>query len=255
MAHFAQIWQSHRTATLLVLLGLVSGAITACGGADNSTSTSQSTSSSTAGSLTKAKAKTVTVGETGFGVSPNSFPGSPQYLWAVAIVNNGTDEVVGPNVSFSAYDSSGKVIGQSTATTPILRAGMEFPFGAQVEVPAEAKVDKVVATLSNDSYGKDPNSNSRFTAEGVHFQPGSYGGSGAVLGEIVSGYKQDVKHIYVSVVCYDGAKKIIGGGDTYVESIASGQKVGFSTPILYVSAAPTSCSAAATITFGSESSG
>jgi len=238
---------------LFAAAGLALVLLAGCGDEDSSTPSQASAAGDGERESGKKQSGAVTAGETGFGISRSEFSGVPDYLWAVTMVHNGTGQLISPNASFSAYDPSGKVIGQSETSAPVLRAGMDFPLGTQLDVPAGATVAKVIATISplENLSVKDKSPDSKFSTTGVHFQPDPYS-SGEVLGEVVSGYKQDVTQVYVSLVCYNAENAIIGGGDTYVESVGSGQTVGFSTPNLIVSGKPSRCTADATLSGLSE---
>jgi hypothetical protein len=243
-----------RVAVAAVGTALVVGG---CGGSEQSPSQSQGgpaesvTASATASGSGSSGA--LVAGVTGFGLSRSpAGSGLPDYLWAVTMVQNKTDQLTGLTASFSAFDAGGKVVGQSDTSAPVMRAGAAMAVGTQVQVPAGTKVDKVVATVSplaNVSQ-KDDHPEWKFSATGVHFQPGSYGDS-KVLGEVVSGYPQPVKQVYVSVVCYDARGAIIGGGEHYVDSIGPGQRVGFATDTLAVSGKPARCAAYPTVSAGS----
>ncbi|EIV92746.1 hypothetical protein [Frankia sp. QA3] len=227
----------------LLAFGLLAG----CGGAD-AASSSQS-QPAPAGTSSGAAGKLV-AGRIGFGVARSGAgSGLPDYVWAVTMVSNNTDLITGLTASFSVYDQAAAVIGQSSTSAPIMRAGSSMAVGTSIEVPAGSQISRVVATVSplENLAQKDDHPESKFTAVGVHLQQGTGSGSSQVLGEIVGGYQQPVHQVYVSVVCsvvcFDAAGTIIGGGEHYVDAINPGQRVGFSTDGLIVSGTPARCEA------------
>ncbi|MCK9878254.1 FxLYD domain-containing protein [Frankia sp. Ag45/Mut15] len=194
-------------------------------------------------------------GASGFGISRSPGTGMPDYVWATTMVTNRSDQITGLTASFGLYDRAGRVIGQSDTSAPILRAGAQIPVGTIVEVPAGSDVDKIVATVSPlvNLSEKDQHPESVFTTQGVHLQADPTSGAAQVLGEVVSHYQQPVKQVYVSVICYDQANRIIGGGEHYVDAINPGQQVAFSSDSLTVTGAPTRCDAYATLSGASAS--
>lgn len=239
------------------------------GGASTTPSSAPSTSAPSTGASTQAAGDSTTpsdstsasaasdglkVGKVGFGRDKSAGSGLPDYLWAVAIVHNGTDQITGIDVSFSAYDADGKVVGQSDTSAPILRAGMTMPVGTQVEVPAGTKVAKVVATVDHleGLSQKDDHPDSHFTTKNVHVQQSDFGTK--VLGDLVSAYQQKVRQVYLSAACYDASGKIIGGGEDYVNSIGPGQTVGFAIDSVIVSSKPDHCEVGATLSAASTGS-
>lgn len=232
-----------------IMLAILSAALTAgCSGEDSE----QSTSSGTSTSVQDAREGIggVEAGESGFGIARSSGgSGLPDYVWAVTMVANHSDRITGLTASFALYDHSGQVIGQSETSAPVLRAGASLPVGTIVEVPAGSEVDKVVATVTplENLSEKDEHPESVFVTQGVHLQTNPALGSAEVLGEVVSRYQQPVKEVYVSVICFDAADRIIGGGEHYITMIQPGKSVGFSTDSLTVTGAPARCDAYATL--------
>lgn len=244
--------------SILLVATLTSG----CGGSQLTTAPGQATHVATEPSTaaggdspatsTSVKAQpAITIHKTGFGMAKSPAAGIPDYVWATAIIKNTTTDVMPVDVSFTVYDRSGKVLGQSSSGS-VLRAGRQTAVGTQVEVPAGSKVGKVVATA--DGFANlsqhDEHPESVFETKGVHFQPDQY--APRVLGEVVSKYTDNVTNVLVTAVCYDVKGGIIGGGAHYMTSIGSGQTVGFQTDILTVTGTPAKCEAFADLSGASE---
>lgn len=61
-----------------------------------------------------------------------------------------------------------------------------------------------------------------FTAQNIAYQAGTY--SSKVTGEIVSPYTKDITNVRVSVIGYNEAEEIIGGGFTYLDFVSANGK-------------------------------
>ena len=243
---------------IVAVLVPLAALVAACGGGTGGGAPTQAeATAASAPAASPEKAGDLQTVKVGYGLNKSAAAaGLPDYAWAVAVVRNRTDRIAGINVSFSAYDASGKVLGQSDTSAPIVRANATVAAGTQLEVPRGKKIAKVTATaniLENLSQ-KDTSPNSRFVASGVRYQPDEYS-DGKVVGEVVSQYKDTVNQVYVGAVCYDAGGKIIGGGEHYVEQIGPGQRVGFETDILTVSARPARCEVYPTLSGASTTPG
>jgi hypothetical protein len=208
--------------------------------------TRESSSGPPAGAPDNAVLQTV---KSGFGVSvSDDASGLPDFVWASAIVTNASDKAMGVNASFSAYDEKGQVLGQADTSAPVLKARATAAFGTQIDIPHGSNVAKITVTASPlpNLVQKDEHPDSKFTTEKVTYQK-DIGLGGKVVGEIVSGFQQNVTQVYVGAVCYNNAGEIIGGGEHYVEAIGSGQTVGFQIDNLITSGTPTACEAYPTL--------
>ena len=242
---------------IVAVLVPLAALIAACGGTISSAPTQAEATAGSASAASPKKAGDLQTIKVGYGVSKSTVgAGLPDYAWAVAVIRNRTDRIAGLNVSFSAYDAAGKVLGQSDTSAPIVRAKATVAAGTQIEVPRGKRIAKVTATaniLDNLSQ-KDTSANSRFVASGVRYQPEEYT-DGKVVGEIVSQYRDTVNQVYVGAVCYDAAGNIIGGGEHYVEQIGPGQHVGFQSDNLIVSTRPARCEVYPTLSGASTTPG
>lgn len=228
-----------RKAFAVAALTVAALGLGACGVSAPSEPVQQKAGATELPTATKAAGK-LSVSETGYGVTRSHDASLSDFAWAASIVKNTTGNVIAFSVSFSAY-TGGTVIGQASSNG-IVGSGKSAAAGAQIEIPSDAKITKVVATLSTLDSEKDTHPNSRFEAVGVHFQPGTYD-AGKVLGEVRSRYVQDVTNVQVEVVCYGKDGRINGGGEAYVDAIGHGQTVGFSVDLLTVTGTPARCAA------------
>lgn len=239
-----------RAATVAILAAAALAAATACGASGGSTP-EQATAGHDTSTSPKPAGKVETVA-TGWGVDRSDYADDPDYMWATAVIRNGTDQITAVQVQFDVYGPDGKVIAHQEGNYPLARAGATIADGTQMQVPHGVKVDKVVATVSaDDTMSKtDDHPDSKFEPRGVHYQPGQYG-ENKVLGQVVSHYDNTVSNVLVSVVCYDGKDHIDGGGQTTVTSIGHGQTVGFSVDDPITSETPARCVAYPTLSMAS----
>jgi hypothetical protein len=218
-----------RTLTAVALAGAAL-TLAACGPAAPSDPVQQKSEATTAPTATKPAGRLAAV-DTGYGVADGN-------AWAASVIRNTTANIIAFSASFSAYQG-GTVIGHGSSTA-IIRAGATAGIGADLDLPAGAKVSKVVVTLSTLDSEKDTSPSSRFTATGVHYQADEYG-MASVLGEVRSSYVQDVTNVQVQVICYGQSGHINGGGVAWVDAIGHGQTVGFSADLVTVSGTPARC--------------
>jgi hypothetical protein len=194
--------------------------------------------------------------KSGFGVSvSDDATGLPDFVWAVALIHNPSDSVMAVNASFSAYGETGQVLGQADTSSAVLKARATAAFGTQIDIPHGGRVTKITVTASPLSHlvQKDEHPDSKFTADKVAYQEDAVLG-GKVVGEIVSGFQQNVTEVYVGAACYNSAGEIIGGGEDYIEAVGSGQKVGFQIDNLITTGTPTTCEAYPTLSTLSQGS-
>lgn len=212
---------------------LVMGAVAGCGATDGNGGPVHATGNAESGARasTGKASEGLKISATGFGLQRSNNPGLPDYLWAVAMIKNGSANLIGVNVSFAAYDASGKVLGQSSQSANLLRAGTTSAIGTQIDVPAGSEVAKVVGTADElDSLSeKDSEPRSQLTTQGVRFQADQY--SPKLLGEVVSDHKEPQKryisklHVSAQPVASSVAAKPISSQSALAKASASPLKV------------------------------
>ncbi|TCM33681.1 hypothetical protein [Kribbella sp. VKM Ac-2568] len=199
----------------MLLTGCSGGSTASSGDVQADQATATASSSATPSTQTSPSAKAaggLKITEVGFGKSGD-------YVTAVAVILNGTDQISSLQVSFAAYDAAGEVLGQQETSAPIARAGATVATTTPIEIKS-GKVAKVTAEVNVLQKEKDEHPSSAFVASGVKYRPGEYDAS--VTGKITSKYDQDVKDAYVAAVCRSAAGKIVGGGEDYYTVKAGG---------------------------------
>jgi hypothetical protein len=83
-------------------------------------------------------------------------------------------------------------------SSAVLKARATAAFGTQIDIPHGGRVTKITVTASPLSHlvQKDEHPDSKFTADKVTYQEDAVLG-GKVVGEIVSGFQQNVTEVYV----------------------------------------------------------
>jgi hypothetical protein len=190
--------------------------VTACGGGDSEpggdVQAGQGTATAPSSPPASTKATPPAKAAGGVAVKEVGFGKSGEFVTAVAVIHNGTDQISSLQVSFAAYDAAGEVLGQQETSAPIARAGATVATTVPIEIKT-GKVAKVTAEVNILQKQKDDHPSSAFVASGVRYRPGEYDAS--VTGKIASRYDQDVKDAYVVAVCRNAAGRIVGGGEDY----------------------------------------
>lgn len=164
----------------------------------------------------------ITVDKVGFALSA---AGDFQFANAVALVTNGTDEVVALNVSFAAYGAGDEVLAQSETSAPVARAGATVATTVPLEIPAGSTVERVEARTNALFSETEESPDSRFVGAEATFRKDEFvENTGSVTGTITSEYEDSVNDVYVAAVCYDASDNIIGGGEGYT-NVPTGQTV------------------------------
>jgi hypothetical protein len=225
-------------ATLIILAGLV----VACGGSSPSISQGSSqTSSPTPTSPKSSGAHKLEVLKVGFGSDRFSTVG------VVVFKNDSTVDGAGHiTIQFGAYSASGQVLGSSSTTVAVVRAGQTMAAADDITgIPKGSTVDHVVAQISAGGWEKDPHPEAVIQGRNAQWSQDSIGVS-HINGELVSHYQSDLKQIIAVAVCYDSAQKIDGGGFTFVDLLPGGGTTAASVQGS-VSGSPTSCELYATL--------
>ncbi|MFF1821896.1 hypothetical protein ACFVWG_31615 [Kribbella sp. NPDC058245] len=148
----------------------------------------------------------------GVAVTEVGFGKSGEFVTAVAVIHNGTDQISSLQVSFAAYDAAGEVLGQQETSAPIARSNATVATTVPIEIKS-GTVAKVTAEVTILDKQKDEHPSSAFIASGIRYRPGDSNSS--VTGKIASHYTQDVKDAYVAAVCRDAKGRIVAGGEDY----------------------------------------
>jgi hypothetical protein len=170
------------------------------------------------------------------------------YVRAVAIVQNTSDRVGQTvTVQFNVKDAAGELIKSESQVETFSRVGQKMPVGVQVDLPAGKKAAKVEATLlveDEGTFSSEPFPEIKTGPVTLIKSPYGVNEFDAKV-EVNNPTAEPLKSPRVEIVCYDTAKKIIGGNFTYPELIPpSGKAVVEVSPI--TTGKPASCVAYAT---------
>ncbi|MEH1095418.1 hypothetical protein [Micromonospora sp. CPCC 205739] len=208
--------------------------LAACGEADKveqGSSTGGTNSTATAAEEKPAGS----LSETGFGQRDN-------YVSLIAIVQNTSDNVGQTvTVQFNVKDANGELLASESQVEHFSRPGQKFPVQTQAEVPKGKKVAKVEATLLVEDKGTFSSEPFPEIKTGpVTVVKSEYGDGFTAKVEVINPKTEPLKSPKVDVVCYDAAKKIIGGSFTYPDMIPpSGKALAEVDPLM--TGKPASC--------------
>lgn len=226
-----------RKTSVTIILPLVGVFIAACGGGGSSISQGSSQTSATPSGAKSQR--TLEVIKVGFGTSDSGATAVVQFK------NDSTTEGAAQiTAQFTAYDAGGKVLGTGETNLALVRSAQTMAAASDISVPNGSTVDHVTAQLAASQWDSDPHPNAVITARNVTFAPDPY--FPKVNGELVSHYTSDLKEVIATAVCYDGAGKIVGGGETFVSLLPGGGTTGASVQGS-VTGTPVSCEIYATL--------
>jgi hypothetical protein len=171
----------------------------------------------------------------------SGFGQKDQYVWVTALVHNNSEQVGQTvTVQFNAKDAAGKLVKSESQVESFSRVGQDLAVGTQTEVPKGSKVATVEATLLIEDSGifsSEPFPEMKTTP--VKFVPDQYGGVTANF-ELSNPTNKPVQSPRLGIICYDAAKKIIGGGSDFPELVPPAGKVAVEGSIL-TTGKPASC--------------
>lgn len=226
--------------------------VVACGSSGGSISQGSSTksgNSSTSGSkspgqsASSAAPDALQVVATGFGQDSGGGFGIPV---VVAVVKNPSSSRAAANITaqFTAYGAGTTVLGTTSTSAALIRAGASQTFADNLAIPQGAKIDHVVAQVAASAFQDDPHPDAVIVGQGAQYVPDQY--SPKVNAQLVSHYTSDLKQIYAAAVCYGAGNAIVGGGFTFVDLLPGKGTTGASISAT-VSSPPTSCEVSATL--------
>ncbi|MEG3635211.1 hypothetical protein [Micromonospora palythoicola] len=173
--------------------------------------------------------------ETGFGQSDT-------YVSLIAIVENTSDKVGQTvTVQFNVKDANDDLLVSESQVEHFSRVGQNFPVQTQAELPKGKKAAKVEVTLLIEDNGAfSPEPFPEIKTGRVTVVKSEYGDGFSAKVEVTNPQTEPLKSPKVDVVCYDTAKKIIGGSFTYPELIPPSGKAIAEVDLL-VTGKPASC--------------
>ncbi|GAA4582907.1 hypothetical protein GCM10023194_18830 [Planotetraspora phitsanulokensis] len=144
--------------------------------------------------------------ETGFGQQAEG-------MHAIAIVQN-TSDTVGQKVTvqFNIKDAAGNVLARESEVEHFAHVGEKMPVGVNVYLPEHKKAASVDATLSVEDGTVPSEPFPEVTVDSVELVKLYRGWHTSIW--VTNPKPEPLKQPRVEVVCYNKAKKIIGGGNS-----------------------------------------
>lgn len=182
---------------------------------------------------------TVEIVDSGFGQSDSSVQG-------IVVVTTDSEASVGDfvfvTVSVNFLDAAGQIIATEEQVESFSWVGQELvlPVSLYLDDPVEVASIEPSASISDDR-SSDPGKAPLPVLDASEIKAGSYGGYTASFG-FTNETAEDLDDLRVGVVCYDQAKKIIGGTSTYPDFAPAGKTIRIDADPT-VSAKPASCRA------------
>lgn len=165
------------------------------------------------------------------------------YVQVVALVQNTSDKVGQTvTVQFNVLDSAGTLLKSESHVETFTRPGQKLPMTTQVDLEKGQKAAKVEATLLVEDKGNFSSEPSIEVPTGpAKITKSEYGDSSYdATFEVINPKPEPLKDVRIGVICYDAAKKVIGGTSAYPDLIPpSGKIVVETTPI--TTGKPASC--------------
>lgn len=153
-------------------------------------------------------------------------------LYATAILTNGGTQHADSTVTFSAYDSNGRLLAEASAPAVVVRIGETVASGTNLDVPSGASVARVTAAVK--TVARTTASTARFEISAVDV--GQQGRR--VQGTVTTNAAVNAK---VNAVCYGSGGTIVGGGEVALGQLSAGGASAFVMNDVTVSATPSRC--------------
>jgi hypothetical protein len=210
-----------------------------CGGAKNvveqkTAKAGESTPASSASPTTESAKAAGSLVASGFGQKD-------EYVWVTSLVHNNSD-TVGQTVTvqFNAMDAAGTLVKSESQVESFSRVGQDLAVGTQMDVPNGTKIATIEATLLIEDSGAFPSEPSpEMKTNPVKVVADEYGGATANF-ELSNPTNAPVKGARLGIICYNAAKKIIGGGVDFPTLVPPSGKVAVEAHIL-TTGKPASC--------------
>ena len=171
----------------------------------------------------------------------SGFGQKDEYVWVTSLVHNNSDKVGQTvTVQFNALDAAGTLVKSGSQIESFSRVGQDLAVGTQLDVPKGSKIATVEATLLIEDLGvfsSEPFPEMKTTT--VKVVADQYGGATANF-ELSNPTGNPVKSPRLGIICYNAAKKIIGGGVDFPELVPASGKVAVEAHIL-TTGKPASC--------------
>jgi hypothetical protein len=229
-----------KTRSLAPLVVLVS-LLAACGGQseDNEQSPAGSDGGSkNAGSGSADDAPKVEIVDSGFGQGEFT-------TQAMVIVTTDSEAAIGEFVTTSVnfLDAKGQILATAEQVESFNWVGQQLAMPVTpTDLDEKAKVASIEPSVSLSDYGMSEESKAPLPVlDSTEVKRGQYGGFAASFA-LTNDTDAELKSPRVGVVCYDAAKRIIGGTSMYPEFVPAGKTIRIDAEPT-VSGKPTSCEA------------
>jgi hypothetical protein len=210
--------RSRWLASLIVVLALLS----ACGSTEeNSSAAGSDGGDKNASSGGKDEKPTVEIVDSGLGQSDGNAQG-------IVIVTTDDKAAIGESVTVTAnfLDADGQIIATEEQVESFNWVGQELvlPVSHYLDKP-NVKVASIEPSASLSDYGMAKPSEAPLPVlKATEIKKGEFGGYTASFA-FTNETDEDLKNLRVGVVCYDAAKKIVGGTSTYPELAPVGKTI------------------------------
>ncbi|MFG1996127.1 hypothetical protein ACGFJ7_39750 [Actinoplanes sp. NPDC048988] len=142
-----------------------------------------------------------------------------EYVSVVALVKN-TSAKVGQTVTvqFNVTDAAGEILGSESQVEYFSRPDQVLPVLTQVDVSGKkaAKVEATLLVEDNGTFDSEPFPEIPAKAT---IAKSEYGDGYTARVQVSNPKAEPLKNPHITVVCYDAAKKIVGGGFTFPDMI------------------------------------
>jgi len=224
-----------RSKALAVSIVAVALLTSGCGGEKNVVEQKTVNAPAPAASSTSAPAK-----EAG-SLLASGFGQKDEYVWVTSLVHNNSAKVGQTvTVQFNAKDKAGTLVKSESQVESFSRVGQDLAVGTQMDVPKGTKIATVEATLLIEDLGvfsSVPFPEMKTTP--VKVVAGQYGDTTANF-ELSNPTASPIKSPRLGIICYNAAKKIVGGGVDFPELVPPSGKVAVEATIL-TTGKPASC--------------
>ena len=143
-------------------------------------------------------------------------------------------------VQFNAKDKAGTLVKSQSQVESFSRVGQDLAVGTQMDVPKGIKIATIEAALlieDGGTFSSEPSPEMKTTP--VKVVADEYGGATANF-ELSNPTNKPVKDPRLGIICYNEAKKIIGGGVDFPTLVPPSGKVAVAARIL-TTGKPASC--------------
>lgn len=128
------------------------------------------------------------------------------------------------------YDADGMVVSTDEGYIEVILPNQVLGLAGSIYLGSDVEFDHIEVQFLSGNYIESTPMET-FTTQNVNLLEDTY--SSSVTGEIVSPYTKDITDVKVSVVGFNAAGEIIGGGYTYVDFIPAGGTTAFDTSVTF----------------------